>query len=77
MTRNDSTRIALAALGQEECNVLFHDAVRPLVDHRIITDCVEALQTYQAVDVAIPSADTIVVIDDQGCIESIPSRATP
>ena len=76
VTRNDSTRIALAALGQEECNVLFHDAVRPLVDHRIITDCVEALQTYQAVDVAIPSADTIVVIDDQGCIESIPSRAT-
>jgi 2-C-methyl-D-erythritol 4-phosphate cytidylyltransferase len=76
VTRNDSTRIALAALGEDECNVLFHDAVRPLVDHRIITDCVEALQTYEAVDVAIPSADTIVVIDDQGCIENIPSRAT-
>ena len=40
--------------------MLFHDAVRPLVDHRIIGDCVDALQTYEAVDVAIPSADTIV-----------------
>jgi 2-C-methyl-D-erythritol 4-phosphate cytidylyltransferase len=73
-TRNDSTRIALSVLGEEECNVLFHDAVRPLVDHRIISDCVEALQTYEAVDVAIPSADTIVVVDERGCIESIPSR---
>ncbi len=71
-TRNDSTRIALSVLGEEECNVLFHDAVRPLVDHRIISDCVEALQTYEAVDVAIPSADTIVVVDARGCIEQHP-----
>jgi 2-C-methyl-D-erythritol 4-phosphate cytidylyltransferase len=75
-TRNDSTRIALAALGEDECNVLFHDAVRPLVDHRIISDCVAALRTYQAVDVAIPSADTIVVVDERGCIAHIPSRET-
>jgi ribitol-5-phosphate 2-dehydrogenase (NADP+) / D-ribitol-5-phosphate cytidylyltransferase len=75
-TRNDSTRIALDALGEDECNVLFHDAVRPLVDHRIISDCVAALRTYQAVDVAIPSADTIVVVDERGCIAHIPSRET-
>jgi 2-C-methyl-D-erythritol 4-phosphate cytidylyltransferase len=73
-TRNDSTRTALAALGEDECNVLFHDAVRPLVDHRIITDTVDALQTYEAVDVAIRSADTIVVVDERGCISDIPSR---
>ena len=30
-TRNDTTAAALAALGDEECNVLLHDAVRPLV----------------------------------------------
>ncbi len=57
-TRNESTRRALDALGTDECNVLFHDAVRPLLTQRIIRECVNALRTYEAVDVAIPSADT-------------------
>src|SRR6476659_9112673 len=30
-TRNDTTALALAALGDEDCNVLLHDAVRRLV----------------------------------------------
>jgi 2-C-methyl-D-erythritol 4-phosphate cytidylyltransferase len=74
-TRNDSTRNALAHLGDEECNVLFHDAVRPLVSQRIIRECVNALRTYEAVDVGIPSADTIVVVDDQEIITEIPDRS--
>ena len=57
-TRNDTTAAALAALGDEECNVLLHDAVRPLVSQTIIAANVDALQTYSAVDTAIPSADT-------------------
>src|SRR4051812_2676249 len=31
VTRNDTTKIALDRLGTDECNVLFHDAVRPLI----------------------------------------------
>ncbi len=62
VTRNDSTSRALEALGTDECNVLFHDAVRPLVSQTIIADCVEALGTHEAVDTAIPSADTIVQV---------------
>ena len=57
-TRNESTSRALEALGTEECNVLFHDAVRPLVSQTIIGDVVAALATHEAVDTAIPSADT-------------------
>ena len=75
-TRNETTRIALDVLGEvrdEDCKVIFHDAVRPLVDQRIVTECVQALDTYQAVDVVIPSADTIVVVED-GVISEIPSR---
>jgi 2-C-methyl-D-erythritol 4-phosphate cytidylyltransferase len=64
ITRNDSTSRALEALGTEECNVLFHDAVRPLVSQTIISDCVTALATHQAVDTAIPSADTIVQVHE-------------
>ncbi len=73
--RNASTRVALDALGPEECNVLFHDAVRPLVSHRVVADCIAALETHQAVDVAIPSADTIVRVDDDDRIVEIPDRS--
>lgn len=62
-TRNGTTAAAIAALGDDECNVLFHDAVRPLLSDRIIRDLVMALDTYTAVDTAIPSADTIIQVD--------------
>jgi ribitol-5-phosphate 2-dehydrogenase (NADP+) / D-ribitol-5-phosphate cytidylyltransferase len=74
VTRNDTTKLALDQLGTEECNVLFHDAVRPLVTQRIMRECVNALRHFDAVDVAIPSADTIVVVDGD-VITEIPDRA--
>jgi ribitol-5-phosphate 2-dehydrogenase (NADP+) / D-ribitol-5-phosphate cytidylyltransferase len=61
-TRNDTTAAALAALGDDECNVLLHDAVRPLVSQTIIAANVDALQTHEAVDTAIPSADTVIQV---------------
>lgn len=70
-TRNGTTNRALAALGDRECNVLFHDAVRPLLSHRIIADCVEALDTYEAVDTAIASADTVIQVEDRAGVEVI------
>jgi 2-C-methyl-D-erythritol 4-phosphate cytidylyltransferase len=73
--RNASTRAALAALGEQECNVLFHDAVRPLLSSRVVRDCVKALETYEAVDVAIPSADTIVRVDGDEQVLEIPDRS--
>lgn len=59
----------------EELNLLIHDAVRPLVSQRIITDCIDALQTYKAVDVAIPCTDTIVEVNAEGHICHITPRA--
>ncbi|MEU4716441.1 bifunctional cytidylyltransferase/SDR family oxidoreductase [Micromonospora purpureochromogenes] len=75
-TRNATTRIALDAVGEGDVNILFHDAVRPLVSARIVRECVNALWTYSAVDVAIPSADTIIQVDENECITDIPVRAT-
>ena len=74
-TRNQTTWRALESLGEEECHVLFHDAVRPLVTERIITECFEALETHAAVDVAIPSADTIIEVSPDNTIREIPPRA--
>ncbi|UJP09723.1 bifunctional cytidylyltransferase/SDR family oxidoreductase [Microbacterium sp. KUDC0406] len=75
-TRNDSTQVALAVLGDDpETKVLFHDAVRPFVNDRILEECVEALDHYEAVDTAIPSADTIIQVDAASHITGIPNRA--
>jgi 2-C-methyl-D-erythritol 4-phosphate cytidylyltransferase len=72
-TRTESTRLAIAALGDGECNVLFHDAARPLVDQRTIADCLAVLSGHPAVGVAIPSSDTIAVVSD-GVMTAMPSR---
>jgi ribitol-5-phosphate 2-dehydrogenase (NADP+) / D-ribitol-5-phosphate cytidylyltransferase len=77
-TRTETTMRAIEAVGATvpEANVLFHDAVRPFIDRRIIEDCVTALERYEAVDVAIPSADTIIKVDDYGgtVIKDVPRR---
>jgi 2-C-methyl-D-erythritol 4-phosphate cytidylyltransferase len=84
--RPDSTRVALAAIaaagsvdrgGQDhgDCGVLLHDAARPLVDQRIVADCVTSLQVHQAIGVAVPTSDTIVVTDN-GVMHSMPRRET-
>ena len=87
-SRPESTRRAIAELcrtqpdrteqdrtgpGIDECNVLFHDAARPLVDQRIIADCVRALRTHEAVGVAVPTSDTIVIVDND-VMTSMPRR---
>lgn len=59
-----------------ECNLIFHDSVRPLVNARIITDCIKALQRYNAVDVAVPTTDTIIQVGPDNEIIKIPSRQT-
>jgi ribitol-5-phosphate 2-dehydrogenase (NADP+) / D-ribitol-5-phosphate cytidylyltransferase len=74
-SRNESSRLALDKIAQPDAKVLFHDAVRPLVDHRIIQDCVDALDVFDAVDTAVPSADTIIKVDTTGLIADIPDRS--
>jgi 2-C-methyl-D-erythritol 4-phosphate cytidylyltransferase len=74
-TRNGTTLKALATVSSGDSKVLLHDGVRPLVSPRIITDCLEALDTYDAVDVAIPSADTIIEVTAENTIAEIPPRA--
>ena len=80
VARPDSTRVALAAIAAVAgdpagCGVLLHDAARPLVDQRIIADCVAALGVHEAAGVAVPASDTMVITDD-GVMRSMPRRET-
>lgn len=72
VARTDSTQRAIAWLRSRaeaaepgaDWKVLFHDAARPLVDQKIIENCVAALDQWDAVGVVVPSADTIVQLSD-------------
>lgn len=79
-TRNETTRASLHVLTRSypsDTKVLFHDAVRPLLDQRIIDDVVAALdEGYDAVDVGIASADTIIAVNEADEIVDVPPRAS-
>jgi 2-C-methyl-D-erythritol 4-phosphate cytidylyltransferase len=56
-----------------DVGVLLHDAARPLVDQRIIADCIAALEVHEAAGTAIPVSDTIVFAED-GVVSRVPPR---
>ncbi|MCL2022947.1 MAG: SDR family NAD(P)-dependent oxidoreductase, partial [Oscillospiraceae bacterium] len=71
--RYDSSLSAIAAYADEEnANLFFHDAVRPLVTDRILQDVDAALENYEAVDVCISATDTIV--QGKEIISNVPDR---
>ncbi len=72
--RYDSSLAAVSLYADEECNLLIHDAARPWVSRRIITSCIDALQTHEAVVVAMPTTDTIVELSEEGDVCGIPPR---
>lgn len=74
-TRQQSSAAGIRAITEDDAKVLVHDAVRPLLDHATINRCIDALDTHDAVDTAIPAADTIIRTDQAGTIADIPDRS--
>ena len=54
--------------------ILIHDAARPLISQRIITDNISVCKQYGAVDTVIKASDTIVRSKDDQSISDIPLR---
>lgn len=44
------------------CMVLIHDGVRPLIDHRTITECIESVIANGSAVVGTPSVETIATV---------------
>ena len=55
--------------------VLVHDAARPLVTVKIIDDVIDAAENFGGAIAAVPSKDTIKVIDE-GFVKHTPPRST-
>ncbi len=74
-TRAASTTRALDALDPSVSHVLVHDAARPLLPRATVERCLNALASADVVATVVPSADTVVVLDEAGeRVASMPDR---
>lgn len=81
--KNEEERIGVPILqpsyNHPITNILLHDAARPFVSARIIEDVCKALETHEAVTVAIPATDTMYSVSKTATgkiVQDIPPRAT-
>lgn len=77
-SRNDTSALAVQLLLRDhprQTKVLFHDAVRPFIDPQTLHRLVDALEGADAADTVIPSADTLVEVDEHADILAIPNRS--
>ena len=79
-TRNGTLENAIAYIEaicevDDDTIIVTHDAVRPFLTHRIISENVDAAIKYGACDTVIPATDTIVESEDGKFISSIPNRS--
>lgn len=72
--RQDSVRAGLAALSDRCTHVLVHDAARPFVTDRQISEIIARVQKDDAVIMAVPVKDTIKVVSRTGIVETTPDR---
>ena len=59
-TRQDSCLNGLNLISKKTKNVLIHDAVRPFVSQKIISDCLFQLKKHDACAPILPSIDSLV-----------------
>ena len=54
--------------------IVIHDAARPLISQKIISDNISACQQFGAVDTVIKASDTIIRSIDEQIISDVPNR---
>lgn len=58
----------------ENCNVLVHDGVRPLITEQTISDNIRGVEEYGNCITCVPATETFIVTQPDGSLQ-IPSRA--
>lgn len=78
--RIDSIHNALEEIKKEEISdddiVVIHDAARPFVSEEILINNINGAREHGAVVTAVAATDTMLVVDDNNMITSIPERKT-
>ena len=55
--------------------ILVHDAARPLISTRTINDVIDAAEKFGGAIAAVPSKDTIKIVDAEGFVRYTPPRS--
>ena len=71
---NGLTAVKAIAKGNDDI-ILIHDAARPLISSKIISDNIKACVKFDAVDTVIKASDTIIRSVDEKVISDIPNRS--
>lgn len=58
----------------DDC-IVIHDAARPLVSEKMITDCLEQLKQHDGVLPVLPMKDTVYLSEDGKCISQLVDRS--
>ncbi len=79
-TRNETIMNAIRFIEEtdgldDKTIIVTHDAVRPFVSARIISENIEAALEYGATDTVVPATDTIVESQNGTIISNIPDRS--
>tara|TARA_B100000686_G_scaffold273502_1_gene291150 strand:+ start:135 stop:797 length:663 start_codon:yes stop_codon:yes gene_type:complete len=72
-TRQESSFLGLRACPKGTHHVLIHDSARPFISNQIINNIVEKLRDYDAVNLSVPTSDTVVYSKNK-LVQSIPNR---
>ena len=54
--------------------VIIHDGARPMIKDRFITECIEEMENFKGVSIAVKSKDTIKITDDNGIVKETTLR---
>ena len=60
---------------QENDIVLIHDGVRPLIDEKLITDCIQGVQQYGSAITVAPAIETIIRTDEENRVTDTVERS--
>lgn len=74
--RYDSVYAGLTACSADTDYVFIHDGARPFVTEEIIRRTKEGVLVYGACISAVPSKDTVKIVNDNGIVASTPKRSS-
>lgn len=58
----------------DDCSVLIHDGVRPLINEKVITGNIECIQKYGAAITVAPAVETIITSNEKQEVQNIYNR---
>lgn len=69
-------KAAVTLTDDKDSIVLVHDGVRPLINQKVISDCIASVEKYGNGIITAPAIETITKVDEEGKIIEVIDRAS-